>query len=321
MCVALAAAPLMAPPARAADCGSLRMVNAVQMERRGSDVDLVPISINGVEQKFVFDTGGFTTSIAKEAAEKLKLRIQYTNMEMINVSGGSMAGRALIDQFAIGRLHGEKTNFPIVPFKGIDGIFSLNFMRPYDVDVDFGTDKLNFFSQDHCPGGVVYWKSDVVEAIPFTVEDGHIYIPVMLDGHRVNAMVDTGATRTTLRMDLAKSVYNLTLGDSATPQLERGEDPDPKSPKRYGHVFKTLSFGAIDVNNPATMILEDVWKRDAGSAQLVWNRARTEQDITNLLPELILGMNVMRKLHIYFAFGENKMYISPASVAGATVLK
>lgn len=319
--LALGASSLMALEARAADCGPLKLVNTVQMERDGANIDSVPIRINGVEQQFVFDTGGFTTSISRDAAEKLKLPIRPSYMEMVNVAGGSTSDAASITEFTIGRLHGEKATFPMAPFKGIDGIFSLNFMRPYDVDVDFGTDKLNFFSQDHCPGAVVYWKTDVVEAIPFKISAGHIFVPVTLDGNRLQAMVDTGATRTTLRLDLARSFYRLTLGDDETPQLEAGENPDPKSPKVYKHVFKTLSFGAIDVNNPAAMILEDVWKRDAGHAQLVGNRSKTEQDITALLPELVLGMNVMRKLHIYFAFGENKMYISLASVAGASVVK
>ena len=31
-------------------------------------------------------------------------------------------------------------------------------------------------------------------------------------------------------------------------------------------------------------------------------------------PDMILGMDVLRKLHIYFAFREGKMYITPASV-------
>ena len=39
------------------------------------------------------------------------------------------------------------------------GLFSLNYMLLYDMDVDFGSDKLRFFAQDHCPGGKLYWKA------------------------------------------------------------------------------------------------------------------------------------------------------------------
>src|SRR6185437_13934461 len=31
------------------------------------------------------------------------------------------------------------------------------------------------------------------------------------------------------------------------------------------------------------------------------------------IPDMIIGMDVLQKLHIYIAFGENKMYISPAA--------
>lgn len=279
-------------------------------------MDTVPLKINGNDVQFIFDTGGATTMINREAAEKLHLSIQATYLKMVNVAGGNTADRAHIDQFDIGRLHGKDTYFPVSPFKYMDGVLSLNFMLPYDIDVDFGTDKLNFFSQDHCPGGVQYWKADAVAVVPFTVDDAHIYVQVTVDGQPVNAILDTGATGTIMRMDIAQQRYKLTMGDEATPLVEKKPDADPKAPKFYTHIFKTLAFGAIEVNNPHLGILEDVWKRDESGQQLV-DRARSAKDRVNLLPELTIGMNVLSKLHVYFAFAERKMYISPASAPGA----
>lgn len=299
--------------AHAADCGQLQLVNTVQMNQTSSDVDVVPLRINGSDQEFIFDTGGNTTMITKEVAEKLRLRVVPTYRGMVNVAGGGTADTAFIDDFELGRLHGKNLKFPIAPFQNIDGVLSLNFMLPYDVDVDFGTDKLNFFSQDHCPGGVQYWKADAVAAVPFTLEDGHIAVAVTIDGQPVNAIIDTGATDTIMRLDIARQRYKLTPGDEATPQAERNQDADPKAPKFYTHTFKTLAFGSIEVNNPHIGIMEDVWKRDASRKQLISNRTKTDKDVVSLLPELIVGMNVMRKLHIYFAFAERKMYISAAS--------
>jgi predicted aspartyl protease len=317
----LMAWPCLVTAAEAADCGPLRAVNGVQMERDSSGVDVVPVGINGNELKFIFDTGGFTTSISKEAAEKLKLRI-IPGFEggLVNLAGGGATGTAKIDDYTIGRLRGKDLTFPIAPFKHLDGIFSLNFMRPYDIDVDFGTDKLNFFSQEHCPGGVLYWKAAAVDRVPFKIEDGHIAIPVLVDGQKVNAIIDTGASDTVMSQATARKQYRLTFGDEATP-LESKADADPKAPKIYSHTFKTLSFGAIDVNNPHVTIFEDVWKRDAGTAQYVGNRTITERDMVQLVPELIVGMNLLRKLHVYFAFGEGNMYISPASTGGAALVK
>jgi predicted aspartyl protease len=303
--------------AQAADaCGQLTLVNSVKMIRPDDGgSDLVPLQINGVDQQFLFDTGGVTTMMTRESAEKLKLRIQPTYMEITNVAGGSTADRAFVDQFQLGRLHGKDMKFPIAPFKGIDGILSLNFLLPYDADVDFGTDTLNFFSQDHCPGDVIYWKADPVAVVPFDIGNSHIEVRVTLDGEQLWAIIDTGASDTVLRNDLARSRFKLTLGDAATPQEQGSPDADPHLPKVYTHTFKTLEFGSIQLGNPHITILEDVYKRDAGNNQLVGDRTKTDRDATSLLPEVIIGMNVLRKLHVYFAFKERKMYISAASGA------
>jgi predicted aspartyl protease len=302
--------------AQAADCGSLQLVNSVQMMPTDGGSDLVPLQINGADQMFVFDTGGATTMITREVAEKLKLRIQPTYMTMINVAGGGTEDRAFIDQFQLGRLHGKDMKFPIAPFKGIDGVLSLNFMLPYDVDVDFGTDTLNFFSQDHCPGGVLYWKADTVAVMPFSIEDSHVEVPVTLDGNPLRAVIDTGASNTILRMDLARSQYKLTMGDAASPEIER--TADDHGPKAYAHIFQTLAFGPIEVKHPRVIVLEDVWKRDAAFSPLVGDRTKTDKDVVTLLPEVLIGMNVLRKLHVYFAFKERKMYLSAASAGAAS---
>lgn len=288
------------------------------MARTPGEVDIVPLKINGTDLHFVFDTGGATTSISKNMAEQLKLRTVPSTLEMTTVSGNSAADTALIDEFELGRLHGKNLKFPVTPI-GFDGLLALNFMLPYDVDVDFGTDKLNFFSQDHCPGGVQYWKANAVAVIPFSVAEGHIYLPVNVDGQSVSAELDTGSTDTVMRMDIARQRYELNLGDDATPERKRQPDADPKAPKFYTHTFKSLAFGAIQVNNPHMGIMEDVWKRDESGQQLI-NRARSSKDRVNLLPELLLGMNVMRKLHLYFAFAEKKIYISPTSSDGAAAV-
>ncbi len=276
-CFALVALSSFTTESRAADCGQLKLLNSVQMTRAPTDVDIVPLKVNGNDLQFIFDTGGVTTMINRETAEKLHLPIQATYMEMVNVAGGNAKDRAHIDQFDIGRLHGKDIYFLVSPFKSMDGVLSLNFMLPYDIDVDFGTDKLNFFSQDHCPGGVQYWKADAVAAVPFTVDDGHIYLRVTVDGQPVSAILDTGATGTIMRMDIAQQRYNLTMGDEATPLAEKKPDADPKAPKFYTHIFKTMAFGAIEVNNPHFGILEDVWKRDE-SGQQALDRARPAKD-------------------------------------------
>jgi tetratricopeptide (TPR) repeat protein len=52
--------------------------------------------------------------------------------------------------------------------------------------------------------------------------------------------------------------------------------------------------------------------RNAGLTPLVANRAKTERDLVNE-PELIIGMDVLRRLRLYLALREGKMYVSPST--------
>jgi tetratricopeptide (TPR) repeat protein len=66
------------------------------------------------------------------------------------------------------------------------------------------------------------------------------------------------------------------------------------------------------LHNPRLAILPTAVCRNITPTQLVGDRTKTERDRVNA-PELIIGMDVLRRLRIYFAFQEKKMYISPSS--------
>jgi tetratricopeptide (TPR) repeat protein len=100
------------------------------------------------------------------------------------------------------------------------------------------------------------------------------------------------------------------MSDTDTP--EAGALNGDQSLKTYGHTFKTLSFGAIEVNNPHITILPNAIGRNLSKAQLTGDRTKSEKDLFDV-PDMVIGMNVLRKLHIYLATKENKMYISQAA--------
>ena len=60
----------------------------------------------------------------------------------------------------------------------------------------------------------------------------------------------------------------------------------------YNYPFQSLSFGAVQVSHPQIQIVED----------RVW------YDKTDLL----LGIGILRQLHLYIAYKEGKMYLTPA---------
>jgi hypothetical protein len=313
-----------APAAQAAEeCGPLQLINQVQMTRlAGSNVDLVPFTINGKETHFLLDTGSSLTQIGQATAEALNLVIGPGSIEMYDIRGHASNSMAAIPQFVLGRLGGTHGIFPVAPNLDaetpdpFDGIFSLDYLQQHDVEMDFGNDLLNVFSSDHCPGHVVYWNASAVTVIPFILDDRRITIPVMLDGHRLNALIDTGTAHTSLRIDIAETQFGLNLGSPETP--ENGALNGDASLKTYDHTFGKLSFGDITVADPRITIIPNV----AGVTNDTWRRVTRLYRVELInAPQLILGMDALRQLRIYVAFGEGKLYISHTSTPAATQAK
>jgi tetratricopeptide (TPR) repeat protein len=165
-----------------------------------------------------------------------------------------------------------------------------------------------------------------VSVVPFTLQrtalrpnqrvpdmrGANIFVPVMLDGHEIKALIDTGATNTALRMDEAERLFGLSMGSADTP--EKGTLNGEASLKIYSHQFKNLSFGTVNIADVRLSIIPNAMGRNVDLTPLVWDRTKTERDLVNE-PELILGMDVLRRLHLYIAFQERKIYISPSSLA------
>ncbi len=285
---------IMATAAWADDCKPLQEINSVQLIPLGGGIqNFVPASMNGTTKYLLFDTGSFISMVEALAAADLKLPIRIVSGSEQLVTGNPSHSLATIGELGIGRLKASRAQMFVMPAQLVQaGTFGMDFLVHYDVDVDFGTDTLNFFSQDHCPGKVNYWGATDVAVVAMDADakqHNKIKVPATLDGHEVQAVLDTGTTTTTLRADLAEKLYGLTLGSPDTP--EHGVVNGDRSHKAYRHRFTSLAFGDIAVTNPQVLITSS----------------------KSNFPELIIGMDVLRRLHIYAAFGERKLYVSAAS--------
>ena len=291
----------------------------MQMKRLADyDADAVAVTINGQQKQFLLGTGASLTQVERSTAEALKLPIHQGRTKIYDSLSDISRDEASVDNFTLGYMQASNATLPISALtdKSFDGVLSLDYLAKFDVDIDFGSDALNFFSPDHCDGQVVYWTSPRnVAIVPILTKDLAIYVPVTVDGKPMRARIDTGVPTTVMRMDEEQRLFNLTLGDGATPQaLTFFPDPNDHA---YTHIFKTLTFGnKITVDNPLIAIYPDIAGRNAEHSQLVDDRAKVESDSFKI-PDIDIGMDVLRELHLYIAFGEHKMYVSCASMSGA----
>jgi predicted aspartyl protease len=302
-------AALAALPARAEDCGTLKTISSVALQPSETRLkEYVPVKINGVDKRLVLDTGGYTSQITLETTEALKLPVGGGLGTMKYIGGSEIAIRsATISDFEMGSMRARNLSVLVSPIPGLaaqaDGLLASDLFLAYDIDMDFGHDKLNFISSDHCPGKVIYWQAQALAEIPLRIVNGHYLIDITLDGKRLVAMIDTGSPHSSIGLAEAQRYFSLS---PASPDMLMAAKANG-SVTTYMRKFGVLSFEGIEIHDPNIAVLQtDLLDRERASAGAhVIGQVSQPWDMT-------LGMDVLRHLHVYIATKERKLYITPA---------
>jgi hypothetical protein len=374
----------LTPAAWAQDCPPLKKITSIKLEPLGSFKRvLVPVTINNGTKKFLLDTAGISGFITKEASDDLKLPHaagvgQIKVVKTIGLGGTTyeLPATEANDTTLI------SPKYPVDADRdgNIDGTLTTAFLlNKGELDLDFPGGTLNLFSPDHCPGRVNYWGApdigflplsyDVIEMsavakgtfspteVGLTNDIAHLTVPVTLDGHALNAWIDTSAEKSSISVEVAARLFNLQQEDLG-PQSEVKVTPEtamgirfhsPYGPtgkeivtaKVYRHKFSGLTLGHVDIKNLELLIVPDRWGRNGDRtremlytpkrySRNVWDydiaaqgdyRGAYTYDVSGRqfavfsnakkdVPDMVLGMDVLRHLHMYLALKEKRMYFS-----------
>ncbi|MDB5735233.1 MAG: hypothetical protein JWN16_1870 [Alphaproteobacteria bacterium] len=331
--VSLALTFMTCGAAFAQDCGPLKLISAIDMTPLpGTAVMTVPALFNGKAAPMLVNTGGGISNMENARLDELGLHgIDNSRIQMLDSAGNASKKFVQVDDFALGPVHSRNMQFMVSPGTATDipyvGSLAGDFLSLYDVEMDFSGRKLNFFAKDHCPGHVLYWNPTAIAIVPialklatgdssrtgfrnYTYRDAHIYVPVTLDGKTFQMMLDTGSQRSTMSARTAKFIFGV---DAASPgSVAQGTlDGDPAHPV-FTHTFGSLTFDTVTITNPHFTVVPDlVGSKDPNNSSRTDSRVKMIDD--NIGGEITIGMDVLRKLRLYIAFGEKKLYISPAT--------
>lgn len=279
---------------QAPDC-RLRIIAALDMQTTPDGRVTVPVQLDGHEYRLMVDTGGYINTISPRVVRQEGYRPRTSQGTTLRGMGTTLLTEYVkVKDLAIGPAHGKDFIFFVDDFEGLDqdGTLAPQILGAYDVDLDFAHGKLNLIYPEHCPGRVVYWTQAPAAVVPIQIEGKtHIRIPVTVDGKEINAILDTGALTSYTTMRAASRYLAIDEKDAAL--KSRGNvSVNGMSGPVYNYPFQTLSFGDVTVNHPRVEIVSnDVWDNKT---------------------DLLLGIGILRQLHLYIAYKERKMYITPA---------
>jgi predicted aspartyl protease len=306
--------------ARAQTCPPLRLLNQIRMVPVTDGRMLVPVSMNGVDKLMMFDTGAAASSVTRPLAQELGLSL-HLNLRvpgLYDINGDVSHDFITVPDFKFGQQDVPNAEFQIWPDPELGkvdprlaGTLSLDKLLEYDVDVDFANRALRLFSPKHCKGNVLYWKAAAVSVGDFDTRGSHINVQVTLDGQSMNAIIDSGAVNSMLDAGIARRSFGLTANSPGMRQSGTVAN-DPQYPI-YQHRFSRLEFAGVAIINPDIAIWPDIIGRSADKTQQsTGNRAIPRNTIAGV-NQLIIGMDVLKRLHAYIAFQEHHIYVSEAS--------
>jgi len=318
---AILAASALFASAHADECGPLQRAASMDITMTPNGLPMVPMTLNGSPRKFLFGTAGGISTISKGAADSLNLQAVSTRTKLVSSNGNATQQFVSVDSFVYGGLAGKDLQLMISPNPNLgspnlpaDGELTGDMMDRYDTDMDFAGGKLSYFLTDHCDGHVVYWTNVAPSVVPFrrgqpgsrNIYDTHIRFHVMLDGKDVLAVLNTAIPRSQLNAKAAEANFNLTDDTQGTVPIG-----NMNGRKVFGYVFKTMSFGNITVNNPHIVVIPEIMGlNDPNNSGRTDSRIKKIDD--DLEADLSVGMDVLKKLHLYIATKENKLYITAA---------
>jgi predicted aspartyl protease len=273
-------------------------VAALDLKTGGEGMAFLNGTVDGHKGTFLIDTGGMGLVLSMSTGFQLGSQPQRAFI------GGEFVGGTKLDytisakRLQIGDITSVGPWFLLapdhmLPSDAIGNIQPHALWPSYDVEIDFAQGKLSLFLANQCPGHVVYWTHKPYAAVPMVVDvNGHITVQALLDGKPIDAMIDTGSQSAMISLKAASHILDIDENTNGVSSLGSVVINNEVRAQRYRFPFKSLTFEGIAINNPRIEIA------DTGSD--------SRKD------PLLLGIGVLRQLHLFIAYDENKLYLTGA---------
>jgi tetratricopeptide (TPR) repeat protein len=272
---------------RAEDCSHTPLAE-LPMVPNDQGTPVVSVLIDGKPSDVLLDTGGFWSLIDPSFARRYGSRRSEV-VGRLGLQGIKLTRAVRVPSIQIDSLRVSDVDFFVEPDGYLRAAATLggNWLGHMDIEIDPAQKKVAFFPINHCRDEIVAWPHSDLAEVPVTVDRNQklITIPLALDGQEIRALIDTGSPETFLSTRAAKRLFGLddtsSSAVSATQQADGVKDG-------YRRQFHELRMGGIVFRDP-WLVVAPV-SRDG--------------------PDMILGMNDLSSLHLYFAYHENKLYAS-----------
>ncbi len=297
--------------AAARDCKLIRLGSADLSVL--NDRILVQVTINDHPARMLLDLASVATLVERRYVNPLGLQVRSLSSHALHYDNLPITQITELTSFGVGSLLFGKAGLFVFPddaapsaeSEPIVGRVGMDALRDIDFELDFSNQKLNFYSPDHCTGAVVYWTDNYSSAELTRGPLGNYYFPIELEGKKVEASLSTLGETTRLGTQVTQRLYGF---DENSKDVETQTDS-------AGHPvahFRAMALTGRGITIRNAQIELVTGKADLCSLSTKFMVAHYE-DCKGAEAPLRLGLNVARRLHLYFATKERVLYFSDAA--------
>ncbi|WP_114239340.1 aspartyl protease family protein [Dyella sp. C9] len=206
----LGAGLLLAGHAWADDC-HLKDYGTLPVEMIG-DRATTMVKINGVDTRFILDTGAFFNIMSSANASALGLKLEPApfGYRVSGIGGSANIEQAHVKAFGILGTTLQNVDFIVGGTDAGNGLLGANLLDFADLELDLANGKVTLFKVDHCDKtSLAYWAKDgnynVADILPADSPfDRRTFLEVTINGQKVRAALDSGAAATLLSREAAE---------------------------------------------------------------------------------------------------------------------
>lgn len=175
------------------------------------NVPIVTVRVNGSPANLLFDTGAERTVLTAAAAKRLGVELHYEYArQMRSLDSAVASGDAKLRSLDFGstafrdvRILVGSVSLPNLAGKPLDGLLGADFFTSFEVDLDLEHRRVTLFEPAPCPIEAPVWSTPYATIKANLSLHERLFFPVALDGHEIDALIDTGAQLTALDAEAA----------------------------------------------------------------------------------------------------------------------
>jgi tetratricopeptide (TPR) repeat protein len=171
----------------------------------------VPAKINGIEGKFLFDSGSSFSILNPASVPRFGLRETPSSLVVSGAGGRSRVRIATARDMVFGGATYQRPDFLISEKglgEGVAGLLGANMVARADVEYDLANGVIRLFRAEGCKeASLAYWAGDKpfsVIDIENLIADAHIRGVASVNGVKMQVMFDTGASTSMIDLHAAE---------------------------------------------------------------------------------------------------------------------